>query len=150
LGKYILLPVNPSPQMCEIGLVRFDLSLPESQCEPFHFSSCEVAPLRCECVVVMLLIMVSLATRWIFHPVCFPVWECSHDDIAMVEHLMFNTIFPDVWIDSGGVPSTRALETLRCLAQGTMPHVWRFKLHHVLAVRLSPWEMCPKVITLRG
>ena len=63
---------------------------------------------------------------------------------------MFNTIFPDVWIDSGGVPSTRALETLRCLAQGTMPHVWRFKLHHVLAVRLSPWEMCPKVITLRG
>jgi hypothetical protein len=41
--------------MCEIGLVRFDLSLPESQCEPFHLSSCEVAPLRCECVVVMLL-----------------------------------------------------------------------------------------------
>ena len=63
---------------------------------------------------------------------------------------MFNTIFPDVWIDSGGVPSTRASEDFAVSCSGNNAPYVEVQVHHVLAVRLSPWEMCPKVITLRG
>jgi hypothetical protein len=63
---------------------------------------------------------------------------------------MFNTTFPDVGSTQVVSLQPELLKTLRCLAQGIMPHVWRFMLLNVLAVRLSPWEMCPKVITLRG
>ena len=69
----------------------------------------------------------------------------------MFKHLMLDTIFPNVWIDSGGVLSTRASEDLTVVCSGNLALCVGVQVPPMsLTVHLSPWEMCPKVITLRG